>query len=58
MKDMRVKATHTSLNALTLNIGKEKVPLNTVEALVEIMQKAGYKLDIVGYPRIFDDFSN
>ena len=47
---MRVKATHTSLNALTLNIGKERGPLNTVESLVELMQKAGYKLDIIGYP--------
>jgi hypothetical protein len=49
MRDMRVKATHNSLAALTVNIGKEKGPLNTPESLVELMQKAGYKLDLVGY---------
>lgn len=51
MKDMRVKATHHSLTALTINIGKEKAPVNTVDQLVDLMQRAGYKLDIVGYPR-------
>jgi hypothetical protein len=54
MRDMRVKATHNSLTALTTNIGNDKGPLNTIESLVELMTKAGYKLDLIGYPKSAD----
>jgi len=54
MKDHRIKATHVALAALTHNIGTGEGPLATVQDIANLMERAGYKLDILGYGILVD----